>query len=144
MRIYASGGMTGWPDNNREEFLLVKDALEALGHHVVTPVDLGEADGEVLDGDGFNASDEEYEGFLDRDLALLTKDNFDAVVFVRGWKTSGGAGREGRQAIEHDLQLYTWDRKYPSILMVLTPEAFLYNSRTERLTREEAKDAVRT
>lgn len=143
MRIYASGGMTGWPDHNKDEFALVKDALEALGHDVTTPVELDHTDGVALDGDGFTVDDAQYEDLLARDIAPLTKDNYDAVVFVRGWKTSGGAGREGRAAIEEGLQLYTWDRKYPSILMVLTPEAFLYNSRTERLRREEAEHVVR-
>lgn len=140
MRFYASGGMTGWENNNEEEFDLVKDALERLGHHVDTPVEFGREEGEDLSGDGFSASDEEYEGYLARDLERISKNRYDAVVFVRGWKQSGGAGREGRKAIEEGLQLYTWDRRYPSTLMVLTPEAFIYNSRTERLRREELEE----
>lgn len=136
MRVYVSGGMTGWPDNNQEAFDEAARVLAEMGHDVTTPVELGRKDGEVLEGDGFNASDEEYEGFLSRDLDLISADRFDAIVFVRGWKTSGGAGREGRKAIREGLRLYVLR---DGLLLSLSPAQFLHNSRTERLRPEEVE-----
>lgn len=137
MRLYVSGGMTGWPDNNEAAFDEAAATLRAMGHYVETPVEWGRRDKEVLKGDGFNATDEEYEGFLERDLAQISRENFDAVVFIQGWRTSGGAGREGRKAIENGLGLFVLEN---GLLLSLTPEQFLANSRTERLRREEVDD----
>lgn len=139
MRFYVSGGMTGWEDNNEAAFDHAATFLRGLGHDVTTPVELDRHDGNELGGDGWNASDEEYEGFLDRDLELVSARNFDAVVFVRGWSFSGGAGREGRKAIQESLRLFVfmerarhgWD------LVEVTPDWFLSNSRPERLRQEE-------
>lgn len=136
MRIYVSGGMTGWVDNNQWAFDDAAEHLTMRGHTVVTPVDLGRKSGEKLDGTGFEADDAEYEGFLERDLALITKDNLDAVVFVRGWQNSGGAGREGRKAIEEGLELFEWSHQW-KVLQSLSYEQFLANSRTERLRPDE-------
>ena len=142
MRIYVSGGMTGWPDNNEAAFDLAEHVLKAMGHDVTTPVELGREDGEVLAGDGFNATDEEYENYLGRDLALITRERFDAVVFIQGWRTSGGAGREGRKAIEQGLRLYTLEfdksaRRLQAVMSPITNPVFLKMSRTERLRKEE-------
>lgn len=141
MRAYVSGGMTGWPNNNEEAFDEAAAWLRGLGHTVITPVDLGREDGEHLEGDGFTASDEEYEGFLDRDLDLIDAHNIDAVVFVRGWSFSGGAGREGRKAIEQSLRLYLLIERvrHGKDLIEVTPEWFLANTRTARLRREEVE-----
>lgn len=138
MRLYISGGMTGWPDNNLAAFEEAAVALRAEGHEVTSPVELDPE--EVLEGDGWAADDEEYEGFLERDLALINADNLDGVVFIQGWKTSGGAGREGRQAILERLALFTWVPEYG--LRQLTVARFLARSRTERLRREEVQDGV--
>lgn len=138
MRVYISGGMTGWPDNNREAFDEARDRLLAWGHDVTSPVDLDLADGEDLSGDGFTTTDEEYEGFLERDLALISRDNLDAIVFIRGWPTSGGAGREGRKAIEEGLDLFVFNSSIGALIR-LTPKQFLSRSRTERLRPTETR-----
>lgn len=137
MRAYVSGGMTGWPNNNREAFDAAAEWLRRMGHDVVTPIDLDEAQGVQLDGDGFDSDDEEYEGFLERDLDLLANGKFDAIVFIQGWQTSGGAGREGRKAIEEGLDLHVWNPSWGGWLMRISPKEFLKRSRTERLRKEE-------
>lgn len=134
LNLYVSGGMTGWPDNNQQAFDEAAAMLRRMGHEPTTPVEWGRRDGEVLAGDGWNASDDEYEGFLERDLAMINRTNFDGVVFIQGWQTSGGAGREGRQAIEQGLRLFTLG---DGVLLTLSPEQFLENSRIERLRPEE-------
>lgn len=138
MRLYVSGGMTGWPNNNEDAFDQAEQVLTAMGHDVTTPVELGRKDGETLEGDGFTATDEEYEGFLERDLALISRDNFDAIVFIRGWTNSGGAGREGRKAIEEGLQMFTLDvGEYHVYLDPIYTHAFLERSVTSRLRPSE-------
>lgn len=135
-RFYVSGGMTGWPNNNQDAFDAVEWHLTNAGHKVTTPVELGRLAGEQLEGDGYNADDEEYEGFLERDLALISRENFDAIIFVRGWQRSGGAGREGRKAIQEGLQLYVWDEAW-RIPLRISADAFLTNSTVERRRPEE-------
>lgn len=142
-RVYVSGGMTGWPDNNEVEFDHAAALLRGMGLQVETPVEFGREDGETLSGDGFNADDTEYEGFLERDLARISKRHYDAVVFIKGWETSGGAGREGRRAIEEGLELYVlhYDVRYwPDGLTIrISPEEFLRRTTTKRLERGEAR-----
>lgn len=149
MRIYVSGGMTGWENNNEDAFDQAAFVLRGLGHDVQTPVEWGRENGEVLEGDGFNATDEEYEGYLGRDLDLLNTEVFDAVVFIRGWTTSGGAGREGRQAIDEGLDLYTlefWGQQPDgsftnASMMPLSRRQFLSMSTTSRLRPGEVREA---
>lgn len=138
MRIYVSGGMTGWPNWNAEAFDEADQALTAQGHDVTTPIELDRQRNVELVTDGWTMGDEEYEGLLDVDLGLISKDNFDAVVFVRGWEQSGGAGREGRKAIDAGLKLFTFAPERADRLMWLDSHEFLRRSRTERLTKDAA------
>lgn len=140
MRFYVSGGMTGWENYNRAAFEDAAMWLKGLGHTVTTPVDLDTESGvDLVTADGFKMQDEEYESVLARDLDLVSANNFDAVVFVRGWSASGGAGREGRQAIAQGLRLFLLVERvrHGKDLIEVTPEWFLENTRTERLRQEE-------
>jgi hypothetical protein len=69
-------------------------------------------------------------------------DECEAIVFLPGWKHSGGVGREGRRAIELGLRLYLlegdpYDRPgsedawWP--LLRIDTQFFLENSTTERV-----------
>ena len=143
-RVYVSGGMTGWTDYNRAEFERVATLLRAMGLDVVTPVDFDIEQGVDLETeDGFKMESEEYESVLERDLQRISPDNYDAVVFIKGWETSGGAGREGRRAIEEGLELYVlhYDVRYwPDGLTIrISPEEFLRRTTTKRLERGEAR-----
>lgn len=140
MRVYVSGPMTGYKDHNKAAFEAAAEELRAMGHTPTTPVELDHADNVAIDGDGWNVPDEEYEQLLARDVAPLTSDNYDAVVFIEGWQWSGGAGREGRKAIREGLRLYVLR---DGLLLSLSPKQFLHNSRTERLRPEEVEH-VRT
>ena len=136
MRVYISGGMTGWPDNNQEAFDKAAAALRANGYVVASPAEFDRELGvDLKSEDGFSSTDEEYEEFLERDLNMISRENFDAVVFIKGWMTSGGAGREGRKAISEGLQLYTWSPE--DLLEPLTEREFFACSRTKRLRPEE-------
>jgi hypothetical protein len=137
--VYLSGPMTGQPNNNEELFDAAQAHCESKGLVVISPVELGRRDGENLEGNGWDASDDEYEGFLERDMSHVAR--ADAIVFLKGWSFSGGAGREGREAIELGKALYILDRDnatgewFP--FMRIPPSFFLSNSRTERLRPHE-------
>ena len=106
MKLYLSGPMTGRPNNNQEAFAEAAAELRKRGHEVVSPPELDHNKGQDLSGDGLQASDEEWAGFVEEDLKSI--DQCDGVVFLFGWDTSGGAGREGKHAIELGLELYLW------------------------------------
>lgn len=141
MRIYISGPMTGFPDHNKAAFAEAATHLRSLGHDVVSPAELQHNQPD-LDGDGWNVDDEHYEEFMEEDFTQV--DSCDAIAFLKGWSFSGGAGREGRRAIEQGLRLYllwkdpTEDRWFP--LLRIGPKFFLENSTTERLTPSGAVD----
>jgi hypothetical protein len=133
--VYLSGPMTGQPDNNQALFDAAQAALEERGLRVINPCELGRIDGEKLDGDGWDATDEEYNGFLKRDMSYVAQ--ADAIAFLKGWSFSGGAGREGREAIELGKPLYILMQDeslggwFP--LLRINNQYFLENSTTERL-----------
>ena len=138
--VYISGPMTGMPDNNKELFARAAKHLRDRGLVVISPA---EQPDEVLDGDGWSSDDDEYEGFLARDKGLV--EQVDAIVFLKGWERSGGAGREGRWAIEAGHPLYIlmedpYERPghgfYP--LLRIDPRYFERHSTTERLRKQEA------
>lgn len=134
--LYISGPMTGQPDNNRPLFEAAKVALEKMGYQVVSPVDLDEAEGVPVDGDGWSSTDEEYEGFMARDLELL--DTVDGIVMLPGWSKSGGAGREGRKVRDRGKPMFMWNPDTPSILITLPRWLFNEFHTVERLKREGA------
>lgn len=137
--VYLSGPMTGQPNNNEELFDAAQAHCESKGLKVISPVELGRQDGEKLEGNGWDASDREYEVFLARDMDHVAR--ADAIVFLKGWSFSGGAGREGRRAIELGRPLYILERDaatgewFP--FLRIGEQYFLDNSRTERLRPHE-------
>lgn len=111
MLVYLSGPMTGHPNNNAVAFDAAQAWLEDGGHYVVSPVDVERRAGRDMSQE---ATPEEYEGFMARDLdviALLPTfahavGTEPGVVLLEGWWDSGGAGREGLRALEAGVPLY--------------------------------------
>jgi hypothetical protein len=142
MKIYVSGPMTGQPNNNKELFDAATAHLRSLGHEVVSPA---EQPGEILEGNGWDASDAEYENYLSRDMDFV--DWCEAIVFIKGWSFSGGAGREGRRGIDGGKKLYILWRDETTVpeereggwfpLLRIDNKYFLENSRVERLQPHE-------
>jgi nucleoside 2-deoxyribosyltransferase len=131
MKVYISGPMTGQPNNNKALFDEAAKALRKIGYDVVSPVELDPE--EVLEGDGFTATDEEYEAYLERDLDVVA--GVDAVVMIPGWSKSGGAGREGERAVELGKPLFMWNPDTPSIVVTLPRWLFNQYHVTKRLEK---------
>lgn len=127
MKVYLSGPMSGYPNNNAGVFRTAAAALKSMGHEVTSPVELDEGNGVDLSRE---ATDLEYESLLERDLAIIP--GHDGMVLLPGWEKSGGVGREGRVALEHGLKLYTWRPETPRGLYVLDAGRFMHASTTRR------------
>lgn len=80
MRVYISGPMTGYPDDNFPAFNAKAAELEAEGYEVENPAAKG-----VIDG-------WEWSDYLRYDLRVLTE--CDAVYTLDGWEGSRGASLE--------------------------------------------------
>lgn len=137
MKVYISGPMTGYPNHNREAFDECEAAIVKMGHTAVNPATLDHNAGIDLSGTGWEASDEEYEGFLERDLEHLADPRISAVVFLPGWTKSGGAGREGFAALKLRKRLFTWHPQEPDVLFPLSGDEFLDKATTKRLTPDD-------
>lgn len=131
--VYLSGPMSGMPDNNQALFDTAQAHLLSKGLRVINPCELGRQDGEVLNGDGWSATDDEYETYLERDMTHIKES--DGLVLLKGWSFSGGSGREGRLAIAVGVPLYLLWREdedwYP--LLRIDNQYYLTNSTTRRL-----------
>jgi hypothetical protein len=93
MRIYISGGMTGYPNLNFPAFDNARDKLKEGGHEVVSPADLER-----------NRKMMTYEEAMKDDLKhLLT---CDAIYLIRGWQGSSGAQVEFLVAQICGLQIF--------------------------------------
>lgn len=133
MKLYLSGPMTGKPDHNKPAFDAAAADLRGRGYEVVSPVELDHNSGvELGSPDGYTVSDDDYAKYLERDFEALA--DCDGVVFIKGWETSGGAGREGRYAIQLGLYLYLYSPDNP-ILLQMPRNFFLAYSTTERKLR---------
>lgn len=80
MKVYISGPVSGYPDNNAEAFNRAEDALRREGYEPLNPlsIKLGE-----------NAT---WEDYLRADLRLLT--TADAIYLLKDWGESKGARLE--------------------------------------------------
>ena len=90
--------------------------------------------GVPLEGDGWTSTDEEYEGFMKRDLEEHVP-AVDAVVMLPGWSKSGGAGREGEKALELGKPMFMWNPDTPTILVTLPRWLFNEHHTTKRLEK---------
>ncbi len=105
MKLYCAGPMAGKPEGNFPAFRQAAHMLRGLGHNVVSPVELNEADGLDVAADPGHPQRQEL---LRRDLALILGDTVEAVVFLPGWESSIGSCLEAKvaEAIGKPLLLY--------------------------------------
>lgn len=80
LRVYISGPMTGYPDDNRPAFDFARDILLIAGYEVVSPAD-------ILRGETHP-----YEVYLREDIRELI--DCDRVYTLDGWENSRGAKLE--------------------------------------------------
>lgn len=88
--------MTGIPDNNRQAFDSVAEALCLSGHEAVNPFDLAP----VRRAD--ESEEEHYERCMEADINALTN-GCDAILLLPGWENSHGAKRELKEALDIGL-----------------------------------------
>jgi len=93
VRLYIAGPMTGVPEFNAPEFRRVGEAVKALGHEVVNPIEFDDEEGFVHADHpkGEQTSEAEYAGFLRRDLLRILELDVDGAVVLDGWENSRGA-----------------------------------------------------
>lgn len=136
MKIYISGGMSGYPQSNYPLFELAAKDLRARGHEVVSPRELDRPqEAEKVWGrpedDGMSASDAEYAQLIERDTGTIDA-SFDAIAFLPGWEHSGGAGREGERMDAVGGMAFTWAPWNENGLEQLWWGDFYYRHTTER------------
>lgn len=89
-KVYLSGPMRGYPDNNFQAFHTIAAALRAKGLDVVSPAELNPLAGPVTeDSPGWR---EFYNIWLRADLRAMM--DCDAIALMRGWERSNGANLE--------------------------------------------------
>jgi hypothetical protein len=81
MKLYISGGITGYEDENRPAFNRAAAFLRGLGHSVINP----------MDSDG-KARSQTWADFLRKDLCLLS--DCEGIALLPGWHHSRGARLE--------------------------------------------------
>lgn len=84
-KVFISGPMSGYPDNNKAAFMEAEKMLKAAGFSVMNPAWF-ECD------DNFDAED-----FLAIDMSMLSR--CDSIYQLDGWKDSPGAKAEFQSAL---------------------------------------------
>lgn len=95
MKLYISGPITGYPDNNIGAFLAAEERLLAAGYEVLNPHDLGPQSGYQ---DGLRWSD-----YLKIDLIGILNQGVTGIATIPGWYKSPGAIFECDVARKLDL-----------------------------------------
>lgn len=95
-KIYISGPMSGYCENNYPAFFKAELQLLRLGHEVVNPARVVE-DVKI---DGLTP-EEAYEAYMEADLEAL--EECEAIYYLIGWNNSGGANREREKAVRLGL-----------------------------------------
>lgn len=99
MRLYIAGPMSGIPEHNFPAFKQAAHRLRRMGHEVVSPVEMDEADG--FDGKTEPDTDpgsNRWAEFLARDIIVVV--GVDGIVVIDGWENSRGAALEVHVARE--------------------------------------------
>ena len=102
-KIYLSGPMRGYTNNNFAAFDAAKKYFTSFGAPeatVVSPADLDRDAG--FDGD--NNDDVHIREFAKRDLAAVL--DCDVIYMLRGWEKSIGARAEHAAAIFGELEIW--------------------------------------
>lgn len=93
MRIYIAGPMTGYKDLNYPAFEAAAKELEAAGHIPLNPAS--------VDNGGEAHS---WEWYMKRTIPMMC--SADAVMTLKGWEGSRGAGIEVDLAIDLAMPVY--------------------------------------
>lgn len=89
MKVYLCGPMSKMPDLNAPAFREAARSLRANGHEVVSPIELDEAEGTLVE---VPVGSPEWQRFLKRDItAMLT---CEAICPLDNWERSRGASLE--------------------------------------------------
>lgn len=80
MKLYISGGMSGYPDHNKPAFRDAALLLGDAGHEVVNPAEMGEHEGWT------------HADYMRRDLPYVFE--CDGIAVLPGAEYSGGAQAE--------------------------------------------------
>lgn len=96
MKLYISGGMTGYKDFNFPKFNEVTQKLRKQGYEVINPVELVNP-----------PYDKEWSEYMRIDIHELSK--VDGIVVLEGWNKSKGATIEVYIGIILNMQFYTED-----------------------------------
>lgn len=88
MKLYLSGPMTGYPDQNFPAFHATATALRANGYDVINPAELNPSD----PPDDPAEFKHFYDACLRADLRAMM--DCDAIALMDGWHNSNGANLE--------------------------------------------------
>lgn len=97
MKLYISGGMSGYANYNYDAFMDMANKLRQLGNEVVNPAELAEA--------GIMS----WEEYLKLDIKYLM--DCDAIVVLDGWEKSRGATVEVYLGIVLGMKVYNTELK---------------------------------
>lgn len=121
LTVYVAGPMSGIAEFNFPAFREASGNLRALGHEVISPHELDEAEGFEPSATGDDQDPNEYAAFLARDIQKIAEAGVEAIVCLPGWEDSGGAKTEvqfGRALGCHILS-------YPDLLPIPKPREWL-------------------
>ncbi len=111
-RVYVSGPMTGYPDNNFPAFDLAASKLRDLGYQVCSPADTDKYLGQLT-----------HEQYLRFDFERVLEADF--LVALKGWQKSMGALSELLMAVRMGTKCWEWENfeEYNPILYEQIAEA---------------------
>jgi|SRR3970040_1005797 len=95
-RVYISGPMTGYWENNAEAFTEAREALKARGYSVCSPVDTTDFLGELT-----------HEQYLRFDFERVLEADF--LVALPGWEASLGSLAELLVATRIGTKCWRWE-----------------------------------
>lgn len=148
MKVYLAGPMSGYPKFNIPAFENATQLLRALGHDVISPVELdGEEDRAILMESETGSRDElprPYEEYLrqDHDVIERQADELSGIVTLPGWEWSSGAQSEVELAKMFNIPRYDYDPHAPvgfstSSLLPHSQEPALYDGGGRWISHEE-------